>query len=313
MAGDGHSLITAVGSRQSSIWVHRGNTSRQVSLEGFSFDPEITPDGKKLCYRILKGALPTSDPSELRVVDLDSGRDEPLLPELAVDGAPRHTYDISPDGRQIVVATNRDAKKRLWLVPFDRRVRAREIPNAEGDFPVFGSNGDIFFRGFVGNVTFAFRIRQDGTALEKVIDRPVASIMGISPDGEWLVVKFPGTEGSHLAALAINHHFSIQTIGGGNIGSGNTDVRWSRDRKSLFIRVPSSEEDWTTGRTYSFSLSRGKIWPDMPANGFASEAELAKAPGAVLIGEFDSPGPTPDFYTFARMTVQRNLFRIPVN
>jgi hypothetical protein len=79
MAPDGHSFITSVGSRQSSVWVNNSNTTRQISFEGFSFDPKITPDGKQLCYRILRGALPTSDPSELRMVDLDSGRDEPLL------------------------------------------------------------------------------------------------------------------------------------------------------------------------------------------------------------------------------------------
>lgn len=313
MATDGHSFITAVGSRQSSIWVHRAKTTRQVSLEGFSFDPELTPDGKKLCYRILKGALPTSDPSELRVVDLESGRDEPLLPEFAVAGQPRHTYDISSDGRQIVVAVNRDGKKRLWLVPFDRQLRPHEIPNAEGDHPLFGSDGEVFFRGFEGNVAFAYRIRQDGTALQKVSDRPAAGLLGISPDGQWLLAKLPGKDGSHIAALPVDQRFPIRIIGGGKIGFADTEMRWSRDAKSVFIRLPSSEESWTPGRTYALPLSRGTIWPDMPANGFQSEADLTKTPGAVLIGEFDSSGPTPQVYTFARMTVQRNLFRVPIS
>ncbi len=313
MAADGHSFITAVGSRQSSIWVHGSNTMRQVSPEGFSFDPMLTPDGKKLCYRILKGALPTSDPSELRIVDLESGRDQPLLPEFAVVGPPRHAYDISPDGRQIVVAINRDGKKRLWLVPFDRQLRAHEIPNAEGDFPLFGADGEVFFRGFEGNVAFPYHIRQDGTARVKVIDRPAAGIMGISPDGQWLVVKLPGTEGSRLAALPMDQHSPIRIIGGGTVGFADTEVRWSRDSKSIFIRLPSSEESWTPGRTYALPLSRGQVWPDIPAKGFQSENELAKAPRAVLIGEFDSPGPTPEIYTFARLTVHRNLFRVPIS
>ena len=111
----------------------------------------------------------------------------------------------------------------------------------------------------------------------------------------------------------MNQRSPIRLIGGGKIGLVDTEVRWSRDSKSIFIRVPSSEEEGTPGRTYALPLSRGKIWPDMPANGFLSEDEVAKSAGAVLIGEFDSPGPTPEMYAFARMTVQRNLFRIPVN
>jgi serine/threonine protein kinase len=312
IAADGHSFVTAVGSRQSSIWVHRENTTRQISLEGFSFDPEIAPDGKKLCYRILKGALPSSDPSELRIVDLESGRNEPLLQGLAIAGIPRHTYDISPDSRQLVVTIKRDGKKRLWLVPFDRQLRPSEIPNAVGDHPLFGSDGEIFFRGFYGNETFAYRIRQDGTALRKVSDQPAVGLMGISPDGRWLVAKLPGKDGSHLAALPVNQRSPTRLIGGGKIGLVDTEVRWSRDSKSIFIRVPSSEEDWEPGRTYVLPLSRGKIWPDIPANGFLSEDDVAKAAGAVLIDEFDSAGPTPEMYAFARMTVQRNLFRIPI-
>jgi len=202
MAPDGLSFITSVGSRQSSVWVNNSNTVRQVSFEGFSFDPKITPDGKHVCYRILRGALPTSDPSELRMVDLDSGRGEPLLPGIAVVGTPRHTYDISPDGRQIVVtALGQKGEHRLWLVPFDRQLRPHEIPNAEGDQSLFGSSGEIFFRGLEGKSAFAYQIRDDGTGLRKMFDQPVAGLVGVSPDGNWLVAKVPGTAGSTTVAL----------------------------------------------------------------------------------------------------------------
>jgi hypothetical protein len=74
--------------------VHDVTGERQISLEGFSFDPKFTPDGKRLCYRILRGALRTTGPTEMRVVDLDSGRDQVLLPELSIAGIPDRTYDI---------------------------------------------------------------------------------------------------------------------------------------------------------------------------------------------------------------------------
>ena len=313
MAPDGRSFITSVGSRQSSVWINNSNTMRQVSFEGFSFDPKITPDGKRLCYRILRGALPTSDPSELRMVDLDSGRDEPLLPGFAVVGTPRHTYDVSPDGRQIVVtALGQKGEHRLWLVPFDRQLRPRAIPNAEGDHPLFGSSGEIFFRGLEGNSAFVYRIRDDGTGLQKVFDQPIAGLVGISPDGQWLVVKVPGTDGSTLVALPLHKGSPLRVIATVGISFSDTDVRWSGDAKSIYLRLPVNAESWAAGKTYVLPLVKGSMWPKMPLEGFHSEADITKVPGSAMLSEFDCPGPTPETYAFARMTVQRNLFRVPL-
>src|SRR5260370_34405346 len=79
MAPDGRSFITAVGLKQSSIWLHDGRGDRQISLEGYAFAPKFIPAGKRLLYRGRKGSA-----SGLRVAELDSGRSEPLLPGLAV-------------------------------------------------------------------------------------------------------------------------------------------------------------------------------------------------------------------------------------
>jgi hypothetical protein len=313
MAPDGFSFITAVGSRQSSVWVNKSNTTRQVSFEGFSFDPKITPDGKRLCYRILRGALPTSDPSELRMVDLESGRDEPLLPGFDVVGTPRHTYDVSPDGRQIVVtALGQKGEHRLWIVPFDRQLRPREIPNVEGDHPLLGSGGEIFFRRMEGNSAFVYRVRDDGTGLQKIFDQPVAGLAGISPDRHWLVVKVAGTDGSSTVALPVHQDSPVRVIASAALSFGDLEVHWSRDAKSIYLRVPVNPESWAAGRTYVLPLVRGSMWPKMPLDGFQSEADITKVPGSTLLSEFDCPGPTPEMYAFVRMTVQRNLFRIPL-
>jgi hypothetical protein len=81
------------------------------------------------------------DAGEVRVADLASGRSEPLVPGLqALD------YDISADGRQVVMETADSAgKPRLWLVPFDRSSPTRQVPNVEGGSPRFGPwRGDLF-------------------------------------------------------------------------------------------------------------------------------------------------------------------------
>jgi eukaryotic-like serine/threonine-protein kinase len=308
MAPDGRSFITSVGSKQSSVWLHSAGGDRQVSLEGYSYDPKFTPDGKKLCYRILKGALPVSDASELRMVDLDSGRNEPLLPGFAVVGGPGLPYDISPDGRQ-VVATVRDenGKFHLWLAPLDQGVPPHEIPNVEGQQPKFGPGDEIFFRAFEGASAFAFKVRQDGTGLRKVFEQPIATILGLSRDGKWLVLEIPGKAGTSVAGLPLAAGLPVPIY---TRIPGSVNASWSADGRQFLISIPTAQM-LAAGRTYILPLPLGRIFPSLPPGGFQAEAEIAKVPGARLINAYDAAAGR-ETYAFARQTVQRNLFRIPL-
>ena len=70
------------------------------------------------------------------------------------------------------------------------------------------------------------------------------------------------------------------------------------------------------GQHYVVPLSPGEVLPGSiaRARNFPSEAELAKLPGVRTIPSAADivPGPTEDVYAFTRETVQRNLYRIPV-
>jgi hypothetical protein len=53
--------------------------------------------------------------------------------------------------------------------------------------------------------------------------------------------------------------------------------------------------------------------PQMPAQGFQSEAEVAAVPGVEVIPYGDvGPGSSPEIYVFSRENVSRNLYRIPL-
>jgi hypothetical protein len=127
MAPDGRSLITAVALQNTSLWIHDASGERQIWLEGNAANPRFTPDGKKLCYLVVKEA-PNAwvfyrDPGELRIVDLRSSYSEPLLPDLsALD------YDLSRDGRQLALWA---ADRGIWLAPSDRSSPPRRSERAE--------------------------------------------------------------------------------------------------------------------------------------------------------------------------------------
>ena len=81
-------------------------------------------------------------------------------------------------------------------------------------------------------------------------------------------------------------------------------LRWSLDGRSLF----------TAGAwTYSVPLRPGEALPPIPAGGFHSAEEIAHLPGARKINADNIvPGPSADVYAFYRTTIQRNLYRIPI-
>jgi Tol biopolymer transport system component len=305
VAPDGRSLLTAVGTWQSSVWVHDSRGDRQISLEGPASQPRFTPDGKKLCYRIQKEAS-----SELWVADLESNQTEPLLPGFQVgisqgSGASWYAgYDISSDGRELAFCSpDHEGKLRLWVAPFDRHSPPRQIPGVEGEQPPFGPSGEIFFRKIEGTSAFLYSVRDDGSGLRKAADMPVVDVFSASSDRKWL-----------LLGVLTENELVVPTAGGTPI-SAHLDppdwARWSGDGKHVFVSNPHD----SSAKTYVLPLSAGQVLPGALAlaRNTLSERDLAKLPGVRIVPVGDAvPGPTADVYAFTRQTVQRNVYRIPI-
>jgi eukaryotic-like serine/threonine-protein kinase len=289
MAPDGRSFLTAVGLTQSSVWLHDARGERQISLEGRAFQPSFTPDGKRLLY--LAGSYPDG---ELRIADLDTGRSEPLFPGVTLSGIP--AYGLSPDGSQLVLAVIDSARKpHLWLAPLDRRSPPKPIPNADGDEPLFGSKGDIFFRKVDGSSNFLYSIRPDGSGLHKAVNDPMLDAAGLSPGQQWVVFSSP-------REMGLGYTVASPVAGGAPVRVPDAFCYWSADGKSVFL------VDANAALTYAVPLPSGQA---LVRNLIADE--ISKLPGVRTIPSGDvAPGPTIDTYAFTKTTVQRNLYRIPI-
>jgi len=300
IAPDGRSLVTSVALRSTSLWVHDAKGERQISLEGNGANAKFTPDGKKLCYLLVKEApnqFPLyRDPGELRIADLESGRSEPVVRDFPV-----LDYDISADGQQVVMWT-RD--QQLWVARFDRGSPPVQVLNAEGGHPRFGLGGDILFRHLKGTSTFVYRVHADGSGLQKALEEPVFTLNAVSPDGGWVTGWAPLSGNGRLAWQA----FPLN--GGPSIPVGMTfdlSLSWSFDGRSSFISHVFG------GQTFIVPLAPGEALPRIPAGGFSSDDDIAHLPGARRIdAEGVVPGPSANVYAFYHNTIQRNLYRIPI-
>ncbi len=129
------------------------------------------------------------------------------------------------------------------------------------------------------------------------------SLSNVSPDGRWIEAWAP---------LPGNRPSAVQMfpLGGGTpvvIGS-NTFLQWSSSGDSLWIALGAVPD----GKTYIVPLPPGKILPLISPEGFRSEPEISRLPGAHKIDATGAPGPNRDVYAFYRVTIQRNLYRIPI-
>jgi Tol biopolymer transport system component len=305
LAPDGRSFITSVGLRQRTVSVHHESDDRRISLEGYAYWPSLSPDGKKLYYRVLKGGTsPMLGASELWIADIASGRNEPFLPGIAVT-----SYELSSDGKQVVFSANDShGNSRLWIAPTDRTDAPRQIPNAEGDMPHFLPPDEVVFHGLGKGPSLAFRIREDGSEKQELTSSEISQVHGTSPDGKFVIAWNRTTGRVGTKAFPI--------LGGAPIPilEAICYLRWQRDRRFLYLSVSTGmQAALAFGRTYVIPVSPEKLFPPIPPGGFHSEDEIAKLPGVRVIEAADVyPGSTPGTYAYSRQTVQRNLYRVPL-
>src|SRR5260370_17761701 len=104
MSPDGKSLITAVGTEDSTVWFHDKDGDHQVSSEGNAIAPAFSSDGNSLYFLMTNGQ---SSEFELWVKNLRDGKTERLLPGYSIGSGSMlqygstHPYPLSRAGKQV--------------------------------------------------------------------------------------------------------------------------------------------------------------------------------------------------------------------
>jgi len=311
---DGRSLVTSIGLAQDAVFVSENGNDRQVSAEGNAILPAwgdgfptsvFSPDGQKLYYlvRTQTGGSRGFGGGELWVADLAAGSHERLLPGLFIT-----SYDISADGeRMVFAAVGADGKSRMWLARVDRRSPPTVLPPAEALGPVFGRDGEVYFRGTEDRRWYIYALELDSGRIRKFTTDQAVNSPTISPDGRWILSTVPAAGKDTTMVLK-----AFPKEGGAPVTiCTSCSVKWTRDQRQLFLALTSNRV--AEGTTFVVNLPAGRALPDFPRDGIGSETELRKLPNIRVINRIGLfPGPTSSIYAFQRRSVQRNLYRMAV-
>jgi hypothetical protein len=309
---DGRSVLTSIGSRQSSIWIHDAKGEREVSREGYAFVPRLpnsgmsqpfSADSRSLFYLVRQGAVRDAGTGErageLWATDVETGASRAVLPGQRVIG-----YDIARNGAHVVFAALDDrGASHIWWAPLDGSRAPRQLAAFEADSPHFGSGGDVFCRGAEDGRSFVFRLH-DGSPPVKAVARSVLFFLSVSPDGRWLLARVAASEGSNQMNLA------FPANGGSPVLLCDTcEVDWTPDATALIVRLTSADPS-VSATTFVVTLRRGAMLPSLPVRGIRSKADLA---GLQVSREVDGlvyPGNSGPLYAAVRSRTARNIYRV---
>ncbi|HEY1951091.1 MAG TPA: winged helix-turn-helix domain-containing protein [Bryobacteraceae bacterium] len=302
---DGRSVITSMGVHESAIWIHNAGGDRPLSSEGeiinYGSPPSFSANSKAIYYLLQHQSQSNSGPELWRMM-VDSGKSEAVFP-----GTSMLSYDVSPDGKQVVYSASAPGgKSELWLAPIDGSRVAKRIGHSGEISPHFGPQGQILFLRAEGNSNYLERTNPDGSGRSKVVQYPIDDFQGISPGRRWVMAIALFPDFNRVAVMAI-------PVGGGPpriVCASDCTPTWSPSGKWLFIPVEAPTRT-SPGRSLALPVGPGETLPELPPGGIKPFAEAAVVSGAQSVNRADLvPGIDPFHFAYVNTTVHRNLYRI---
>jgi len=300
---DGRSLVTALGILESGAWMHTPQGERLVSPDGYAGGLRFSRDGRFLFYVLRRAASDVA--GRLWQTELSSGKAEPLGQSLPIT-----SYDISPDGTQIVFAVRPEhSAAEIWLTSRDASGQPRRLTASGEDQPRFGAAGTLVFRQSEDHDNYLFVMNADGTNRRKVTPTPITELRTMSPDRRLAFAMAPANDAARTAVVAV-------PLDGGPIRRvcpATCPVRWSPDGATMYITP------WRAERTIAIPVPAGESMPVLPVVGLQSTADAATLSGSRLVdfalfngssGNDVAPGQEIGTFAYTRTISHRNLFRV---
>jgi eukaryotic-like serine/threonine-protein kinase len=295
MAPDGKSLITSVGSRDSTVWMHHKDGDHQISSEGSASSPSFSSDGRSLYFLMANGQ---THGQELWVKDLASGTLERVLPNY-----PMQEYSISQDGKEIAFAmADQGGRSNIWIAPTSHRSSPVRISSTVvEDSPLFLPNGDLVFRAIEDGSNFLYRMKTDGSARQKITPQRIIDATSVSPDGRWVVASSLGPDEVRTSEV---NAFAVDGSAPVTLCYVLCYLNWDMTGKFAFFITPEGSYGMPTQRDSGLP-------PALPLE-TTHLAGLPNQKSITAIPWFVGSAVNPSVYAYTRQNTRRNLYRIPL-
>jgi serine/threonine protein kinase/Tol biopolymer transport system component len=304
MSSDGKSLLTSVGVHDSTIWIHDNNGDRQLSLEGSASWATFSRDGSKLYYVMQSRQGPGSD---LWVRELASGKTERVASDSAIlPGSTMEDYSVSQDDKQVAFSLrDQNGISQVWLSPTDHRTSPRELASAAGqDSPRFLPNGDLVLRATEEGKNFLYRVSQDGTQRRKITTDPILDVHAVSPDGRWALASTREADDENTVAT------TAYPLDGGPpqlLCKSYCGGYWDVSGKFFYLGFGQGDTN-----TYALPVNPARGIPEIPPGSVTKGADLKADKRVVVIPQSIESAVQPNYYSYTRHNVRRNIYRIPL-
>jgi len=222
-------------------------------------------------------------------------------------GVSMASFDISPDGKQIVYTTNgANGSTELWRAEMDRSSPASKLGISGARAARFGGHGEILFQRAEGGANYLERADADGKNVAKALPYPISDLQSISPGRKWVILAARRSKDNRQSILAVSLEDGAQR----DLCVNYCAPKWSPNGNLLFIPVEYPSRTGP-GRTLAIPLGPGETLPEFPADGIPPSADASIVRGAKSVPRgVQVPGMDLDHYAWINATVQRNLYRI---
>ncbi|MGA8311044.1 MAG: protein kinase [Terriglobales bacterium] len=305
MSPDGKSLLTSVGARDDTIWIHDAGGDRQLSSEGSAYWTTFSHDGSKLYYLMQSG----HSGIEIWRRELSSGKTERVVSDSAVQpGSTMEFYSVSQDDKQVAFSViDQKGFSRVWLSPTDHRSSPRALASATSqDSPLFLPNGDLVLRSTEDGQNFLYRTRQDGTDRRKITPDTIHIVDAISPDGRWVVAGGNRPDAEHQAVI---NAYPVDDGPPSELCNTLCEPRWDISGKFFYLFFGASGDL----NTYALPVNPARGIPGFPPGGLNTAADLKVEKGLIVIPQQIDSAVAPNHYSYTRENTRRNIYRIPLH
>jgi TolB protein len=204
--------------------------------------PRLSPKANHLAYVSFAGGKPS-----VRLLDLGSGQERPLVPADAITFAPRY----SPDGKRIVFSMMLGTNSDIYVVSAEGGLpqRLTSSPAVDTD-PSFSPDGrKIAFESDRSGSQQLYIMNADGSGERRIsFGRGSYASPAWSPDGQWIAFTHRGPEGRRIGIMKADGSGEML------LTNGPTDEgpSWAPSSRDILF-----QRDTTPGRPGLFQVAIG--------------------------------------------------------